>query len=236
MRKLFSDRLDFLFDEDPAGGSGPAVPAPTSPAPTPAPTDPILARLQVLETENARYRAETAAAAEKARRDEEERLAKAGQVDDLLKQLRAREEQVQRDHAAFVERTRKAELTGQLSAALAAHGKLVPHAGEQLLALFAGEFEAVDGPNGATIVRSRGDYLSPQAFLASKLADPRYAHFLAADHRGGSGSNGAAPVPGAGQGAGQPQGTGQAMADLMFAGLSSRREAGNVPKWLRGRN
>lgn len=208
MRKFLDrDRLDFLFDENPAGGSGPAVPASATPpaAPAATPADPILARLQVLEQENARFRAEQAAATEKARREEEEKLLKAGQADALLKSLREKEDELAKKHDDFVARTRKSEMNAQLSAALAGHGKLVPHAGEQLQALWASEFEAVEGPGGATIVRSRTDYLSPQAFVAAKLADPKFSHFLAADHRGGSGSNGAAPVPNAAAPADDPE-------------------------------
>lgn len=237
MRLLIDrDRLAFLFDEDAAGGSGTAGAASVEAQAQAQATTPeaFLARLRELEAENARYRADQAAAAQRTREEEEAKLLKAGQADELLKKLRDKEAELTQRHAEFVERTRKAELTSQLSAAIAGHGKLVPHAGEQLMRLFAADFEAVEGADGRTIVRSKDEYLSPAAYIAARLADPKYAHFLAAEHRGGAGQTGAAPVPGAAQGQGQAQSsTGQPMADLMFASLAARRESANVPRWLR---
>lgn len=219
----------FAPDEPPQGGGAPpAASAPPEPGGPPVPADPVLARLAALEAENARYRAETDRRAAEAQQAERDRLVKAGQIDALVKTHQDELAAATRRYEEFVGKARQAELSRQLTEAVASRAGLVPGAAAQLVRLWAPDFEAVDGPDGQTLVRAKGDYRPPAVVVAERLASADYAHFLGAEHRGGSGGGGNAPVPGS---------QGKAPVDpeqQFFADWRERQRARNEgPVWQR---
>lgn len=224
----------FAPDEPPQGGGVPPVasapPEPGGQPPAP-PADPVLARLASLESENARFRAEADRRAAEAQQAERDRLVKAGQIDALVKTHQDQIDAANKRYEDFVGRARQAELDRQLTAAVAARAGLVPGAAAQLVRLWASDFEAVDGPDGQTVVRAKGDFRPPAAVVAERLASADYAHFLGAEHRGGSGGGGNAPAPG-GPPAHPASATGQVLSDFMLESLKNRKESQQVPRWL----
>ena len=108
--------------------------------------------------------------------------------------LRARDEALEK----LVERTKRSELRRSLTEALASH-KLVDGAVEDLVALWGGDFQVDDAPNGdGYVVRSKSDLRSPRDVIGERLASKRFAHFVVAEQRGGTGGAGGTASQGSG--------------------------------------
>lgn len=94
-------------------------------------------------------------------------------------------------------RVRTAEKGRALSGALS--GKpLIEFASDDLQALWANDFEVVDGPHGGFVARCKTTLRPVSEVVAERLASPRYAGFVQAASRGGSGNSGggaASPTP-----------------------------------------
>jgi hypothetical protein len=135
--------------------------------------------------------------AAEAQRRESEALAKKGELESALQQLRKQsEDAVQAEKvklSQIEERAKRYALDGELSRTLAAQ-PLVPHAAEQLGALWRSQF-TVDAQGDSFTVRtptfqSVGDYVNQQ------LARPEYAHFVRPGTQGGTaGGQGGHQVP-----------------------------------------
>jgi hypothetical protein len=140
----------------------------------------------------AEIEAQRAREAQEARQREIEALAQKGQIENAMRMLREESEQrVRAEQAArgqIEERAKRYALDGELSRALAAQS-LVPHAAEQLAALWRGQF-TVEAQGDSFTVRTP-TFQSVPDFIAQQLARPEYAHFMRAGTAGGSGGQAA---------------------------------------------
>lgn len=238
-RRLLLDPAAAPTDGAGGGGGNPAAtdPTPATPASSPATGIPpefvtefraMQGRLQQLETAEQQR---AAAASEQATRTNVER----GQADPILDQHRQEVEQLQRQHNDFIERARSREIDRALTEALAGHRLAKPAAVAQLVALWRGDFEAVDAPTGGDfVVRARGDLRSPAQIVAERLGSPDWDHYLAPQGTPGQ-ATGQRPAPTATP-ANQtttPATTGQPMSDWLNTTLAARRASADVPPWLR---
>ena len=188
---------------------------PTTPAGAVSPD--IVAELHALKAELLQYRSsDQARKAEEAKRAKDEAIKK-GQLDEIARNheaaLRARDEALEK----LVERPKRSELRRSLTEALASH-KLVDGAVEDLVALWGGDFQVDDAPNGdGYVVRSKSDLRSPRDVIGERLASKRFAHFVLAEQRGGTG--------GAGGTAGQGSGAAVSATEKTFAQQMKERLA-----------
>ena len=108
----------------------------------------------------------------------------------LAREKAAAEEQANATRRRIMNRT----LEQELATALGDHN-LVPGGVKQLTALFRGDLQARE--DGDSIVVGSLDGRSVKEFIAARLADPEFAHFVRADHRGGTAVPGSVHPPAA---------------------------------------
>jgi hypothetical protein len=172
---------------------GQAFPAGQAPPPPPPP-DPLHSELAQMRQRLATY--ESAEATRKAaeQQAEQQRLAQQGQWETLFKQHQAQMEAKDREYKEYQQKARDVELRRSLTAALAGRPLISPAAANQLVELWAHDFECVDGPGGF-IVRHKQDFRTPELIAAERLSSPDWAHFVAAQQAGGAGAVYGFPAP-----------------------------------------
>jgi hypothetical protein len=171
----------------------------TTTTPTPAPTTPasqtvtipaeqfttyqgLQARIAELEAENTRREA--------AAREEQVRLlTQKGEAENAVKTLREQKDQElasERSKLTLIEeRAKRYALEGELSRALAAQPLVSSAAAQQLASLFRGELQ-VHAEGDGFVVRTP-TFQTAADFIAERLKQPEFAHFVRAGSQGGTG-------------------------------------------------
>lgn len=175
----------------------PAAPAPESPAPPPPPAAPhpavaellkLRSRLEELEQQEAERAATAAALAE-------QKILEQGKSETVKEYYKA--EMAKRDAAlaALRERTLSAERARAIATGLSGKQFAYAEAAADLQALWANDFETVDGPDGSFATRCKLSLRPAAEVIAERLASPRYAHFLRAESQGGVSPGGGNAAP-----------------------------------------
>ena len=182
-----------VAQNDPRANPAPQ-PQPVPQQATPAVSDNLLRELAALRAEKATRDQFEQQRAEEARVAREQALIEKGRFEEVIKSRAEALEAEKRRATELDRRFRESEKKRSLSQALA-RPDLVDHASEDLMKLWADEFETADGPDGGFVVRHKSDGRDPAAIIAERLASPRYAAYVKATNRGGVAVGGNVPGP-----------------------------------------
>lgn len=204
--------MRFLLDPDPADGGGgsagpgdpPAAKAaepPKPPAGGESPASPPTFtlsqaeydRFKAAERKAAEYEAAQRKREEADRKAAEQKLIDDGKIQDLLT---GREKELSEAVARNRElegRSKNSERSRELALALMGQPLISQAAAQQLTALLLPELDVTAEGEGWKVASRDGK--SVAEFVKAKLALPDFAHFVAADKRGGTGATAAGQVP-----------------------------------------
>lgn len=154
--------------------------------------DPVIAQrlARLAELEAAEVQRQT-----EARQAEAQRLVQSGRAEEVARHYQTELETERQRYSELMSRTRNAERDRVLTGALAGRQLSYPEAAQDLLRLWADDFEVADGPNGGFVVRDRASMRPASEVIAERLGQPRWAGFLAPTSRGGDGARPAGAAP-----------------------------------------
>lgn len=180
----------------------------------------------------AEFQAERDARAAELARAQTAELVRKGQAEALKdyyeKEIKERETRFN----ALMDQTRNAERSRSIMSALSAFQFAHPEVSNDLISLWANDFEVIDAPGSPSgfTVRDKVSLRPVDQVVAERLSQPRYAIYLAPKSRGGGGSG----AGGASMGSPQMQQPPRSYEQRVMDEWNSRqRQAEDGPSWMK---